>query len=693
MNRQQDFLSLLEKLRAEGFAVSLDQCVAVQEMLLRLARNGALSQDPRAAAHWVGPIVCRTPSQQQCFPAIFEHWWTAHWWLPEEREPKDTPPAPRPDPGRRKRPPGWLIWLKARPAAALILMVAAVALYTVLTVAVRFRGNTQLPPLAPDTASSSPSPLLQGNWNPWQLLGFVAVLTALWWVWRLANRSHTDAPETMSLVVRNPALHSPFEAPRYRRALLAFTRGRMVASSELDILASVHATALNGGSFSPVHGTVRRPGSLVALVHQPRVEDHQARLYHSLLDSLAWRGTSVDQYVFETTPLRARRKAVNARRENIAVLAERHTDEVLLLCCEATVLFDIFSGELSPWVDDLHAWNQKILLVPQRRWNDFEALLEETGWLIGDMEASSLEAVACVLAGEPARPPRTGPAPYPSIIEERGDAWGDRAAPGSSTEVLLIEQLKAYLGDGEFKVLCACAGYPGVSWEMTRYWCRTLLALDKRLPCLIALARLPWFRTGRMPDWLRWLLLEQLTPQERRRINRALRALLSSHGDAANTDFQLSIALPSSNPVRLLLEVAKRVAGLVAPGLTRYSRTEMVNDYVTLVLLFGAAAKLVDVRVPDDVAILIRRREEKQRAARRRRTIRAMVIAATVGLGCTGGVVGAWLGGIAGALFGSLATSAYCAFFLWPLVQLDRLDEAEQVTKEKNVEREDRKAA
>jgi hypothetical protein len=81
-----------------------------------------------------------------------------------------------------------------------------------------------------------------------------------------------------------------------------------------------------------------------------------------------------------------------------------------------------------------------------------------------------------------------------------------RRRPGVAAPELdaLCQKLKSGLGPFGYQWLCACAVYPGLRLPLTSYLGAELArAVDRRVPGEaehMALARLPWFRAGWMPD-------------------------------------------------------------------------------------------------------------------------------------------------------------------------------------------------
>lgn len=94
----------------------------------------------------------------------------------------------------------------------------------------------------------------------------------------------------------------------------------------------------------------------------------------------------------------------------------------------------------------------------------------------------------------------------------------------------LCRKLESGLGTFGYQWLCACGVYPGLRLPITSYLGAELArAVDRPIPDEaehMALARLPWFRVGWMPDELRLRLLRDLDPQFRTVVRDAIERLI-----------------------------------------------------------------------------------------------------------------------------------------------------------------------
>src|SRR5204863_5042578 len=127
-----------------------------------------------------------------------------------------------------------------------------------------------------------------------------------------------------------------------------------------------------------------------------------------------------------------------------------------------------------------------------------------------------------------------------------------REFPRDQEELSSVEQLRDYLGEPAFRWLCACAIYPELHWDLTLHL-GSLPIMDEDLISeanLLRLIRLPWFRTGVIPEELRGRLIQQTSPADQRAIRKAIVDLLESNPapeeSFAGADRKLEIAFNRS---------------------------------------------------------------------------------------------------------------------------------------------------
>ncbi len=70
----EDLVDLGNELRNADFRITTHQYLFAQQMLVRLAAEGRLPNDPSRLASHLGPIFCTTPYEQRRYPEIFQRW-------------------------------------------------------------------------------------------------------------------------------------------------------------------------------------------------------------------------------------------------------------------------------------------------------------------------------------------------------------------------------------------------------------------------------------------------------------------------------------------------------------------------------------------------------------------------------------------------------------------------------------------
>lgn len=132
------------------------------------------------------------------------------------------------------------------------------------------------------------------------------------------------------------------------------------------------------------------------------------------------------------------------------------------------------------------------------------------------------------------------------------DPQSSPAGQGGHDEALgaLLRDLRAELGEFGYQWLAACAVYPRLHWHLTVYL-GAELAKARHLPlpnegAFLALARLSWFRKGRMPDAMRLRLLADLIPDNRETVREAIKRLfhgaMGAAADSADGTFEIAFA-------------------------------------------------------------------------------------------------------------------------------------------------------
>jgi formylglycine-generating enzyme required for sulfatase activity len=402
---------------------------------------------------------------------------------------------------------------------------------------------------------------------------------------------------------------------------------RRIAVRELDVAATVQATLDRGGMFTPRYGLRKASPEYLLLIDRASFGDQQARFGGELARSLEANGVFVDVYYFQTDPRTCRNREPESPTIPLLDLAARHADHQLLIFGDGAGLFSPATGEPESWLTMFSHWPHPVLLTPEfagppehRR-----RALAEHQFLVLPANADGLAALTdAINAGTPdaLRPkPKWNGArhspPFPKLILERPKRWLDRNEPRSAVARELCGQLKPWLGDETWFWLAACAVYPALSWDITLYLGYKLFGKTEASESrLLRLVRLPWFRHGTMPDWMRWLLISSFTAEQETAVRHALEELLLSALENPHRGVELEIAEPEPDDapgrwLRRLQTLRETTAAWrrklrIEDAINAQPEDSPLRDYVFRSFLAGShkrRAKRLAVRWPDKFVV------------------------------------------------------------------------------------------
>jgi formylglycine-generating enzyme required for sulfatase activity len=479
-----------------------------------------------------------------------------------------------------------------------------------LQVVIRFRPLPGLPQLATPTRRvqvALPATRTETHVTPWTAvaLGALAFTGLAWGLSWLIDRARRilalrrlpveGEPELVTLrVPETQAL--PVSEAQLRRAAIALRRRRDESLIEIDVSSTIDATARAAGFFVPRYSSRRATPEYLALVSRRGENDHQARAFDAILDHLAELGVVLDRYSFHDDP-RFIHSDVTARGYRLAEVVSRHHRATLLVCAESAAGSNHRAGQVASWVEATRPLVRRIYLTPEApyRWTRLEFELIEAGFIVLPATDQGWTALADLIMG--GRLESFGTAPYarafPAVLGTNEVRWLDRNEPPPEIVQKLIRQLKGFLGPDGFAWLCACAVYPEITWPLT-------LRMAHEPPdysILPALARLPWFRHGFMPDWLRHALVDLVPPVDERRLRGTLERLLEELADQATDGAH-------SHHSKL------RIARWVGPRalLSAAAAGSPLRDHVFVGFMFGARPDRLWLRAPEFLARVFRRR-------------------------------------------------------------------------------------
>ncbi len=371
-------------------------------------------------------------------------------------------------------------------------------------------------------------PLVSSGHNPEfypALLRYALAGTAVWLLVAFAlNRArrqmlrdaNPDVDPLLELSLRIGRANL-FAGPQFEKVLRQLRAHQASASSRLDVRRSLRATIARGGLPDLRFGTRRRKPEYLILAEREMPGDHLPEVGRALRDRLAGAQIAARQYEFTGAPwrLRADDPLRTTLFEPVEAVMARHGDARVLVCAEGEDLI----GEQSStgeWIDAIAADHRPLLLNPRERkhWHDPETRLAAAGLSV--MAAGALDAK--VLAQHFAQgAPRVEPASYESpqdadlpafLAPDRDLLLSDASPESDEVEALLVNLEEHWLDRMEMRWLRTLALFPVIHPSITYFAGIALFGGDTvPLPSYLKLIRLPWFRAGTMPDWLRKALI------------------------------------------------------------------------------------------------------------------------------------------------------------------------------------------
>ncbi|MCG8462914.1 MAG: hypothetical protein MI919_42055 [Holophagales bacterium] len=551
--------ALVDRLRAARYSVGPDELVTVHRLLTRLASEGHGYSRAESLARMLAPVLCKSAAEQRDFGDHFEAWLTATTrarQLARQKAPRESAaptrrvPEPAPVPRKRVR-----VWLLVAVIPAVLGLAYAVHWIVMQNLPAetypeaRARvGFTSAGRAASSRVELAPTPFV---WTVVLAVGlWILPLYFLWlhggWLpaW-LTRRSTFDLPalDRLSLSGTEGRLGERW------RGLRHLGDRDLHADESLDVEETVRATIEAGGYFTPVHGHRPELPEYLALIDRRNPEDHLARFSEEMTRRLRERDLVVRTLFYSGDP-RFGAGGPGLGYTPLETLSHRAQGARLL----------VFS-DIEPWLEQdgepargsshlLSRWHQRFLLtpVPLGEWGPRERSLAGGSLPVFPLDDEGLSALAeSITARAPASLAQANPwpgseaagGPLPRSLRQDAERWLEETSPPAPAVGELIASLDDYLTPQGMLWLRACAAFPAVTWSVTCYLGRELSEdgdrsarqagadpslLTDRL--LLRLSRLPWFRYGRIPDWLRLELIRGLGRAEGERVRRSLRNLL-----------------------------------------------------------------------------------------------------------------------------------------------------------------------
>ena len=364
-----------------------------------------------------------------------------------------------------------------------------------------------------------------------------------------------------------------FSALSGPRSVDALARHRELPARGIDVESSVVRTVRSGGLVQMVPRTVHRLPQYLVLSSRESVDDHHAGLADDVHAGLVERQVITRRYDFFGSPLEAWEVGKAGRTveaHGFGDLLALAQSRGWILIDDTEDLFDPTDRSIYGWVRALAAAAPGVLMTskPGSAWSWREAALENEGIKVVSVMEDDLRDAADFLSGRTMLVgSRHG---WPNehsayrFLKRMTDALpaDPDEPPNAETQEKLIGYLRGYFafaanGEATFELFVATCIYPELKPDLTRMIARAarddgnrLLASEVGLGALFAL---PWFRVGRIPQWLREKAVASVDAERLTKLEQCVHAVL----------------LEPQNRGRLNLKIAGRYPGLIAENLYR----------------------------------------------------------------------------------------------------------------------------
>jgi hypothetical protein len=576
-DRLYDFL---DGLQAGGYTIDPRQIMALSDLLMALIARGE-PLDDLSLKTLIAPLICTSPAEQHDFYRQFDLWYPTFFPEQQAQVQEETGRVSLPKQAQKRG-------LPSINRTALLGVVGAVALAAFII----------------GLVSNSVVTGFQVN-NTVLLFGAGAACVGLFgWVgWRLwtlyqenqyITRQMADQEPVYTRVPIKAYLQEIVPVMQFKPLVSALRRRVQALSGEVDVDRTIEATLQKGKWPQVVHRQQQIMPEYVVLIDRKSRLDQQARFVQEVLHRLSADGVWLHQYEFNGDP---RICFPLGHREAPLYLKDLHArfpDSRLLIFSGKGEFINPISGRLQIWLEALSDWQERAIITPDRIHKGLREKLQARDFAVLPMTMAGLASLVRVFELDKAPLLYASPRLVPAPLVERPLLWTGRDAPPVEALDALMLDLKNYLGENGLYWLRALAVYPELRWELTLFL-GSALRDDRGQPLLdpdllLRLARLPWFRLGYLPDWLRLVLVGGFTPQQETGVHIALGELFSLA--YKGEDFDLTF---SRSPGDSMRERMRRFLNAIV----RNSPSESpLKDYIFIRFIASNTLKRLAVQFP-----------------------------------------------------------------------------------------------
>lgn len=599
----------LDHLRGCGYLVGTRQYILVQDLLATLLADSG-SVDGELFASALAPVLAKSPLQQVEFRKRFDRW----FYHPPTEAPPKPDEAALPAAKERANDLERLLRGATRGGRLLLLILFVVGIVSGILYWSR-RPAAPRPPVPPryheqPIQNQSPGPATaEVTWelvksHPWTIIEvtgetalFFAILGAGWVVWWrvravrfLKRQTVTAAPDLTAIRVQTDDAELLSTGTVYSIAK-GLRRRVVVASNDIAVAETVRKTSATGGEFTAVYGTRRVVPEYLFLVERQSQSDEFARLAAEVAARVDRGDHVITVFYFSQDPDVLFPARPGDSPLPLDEVASRYAHCRLVVFADAANTTRGTPEATRRRLEAFASWDARFWVTPV----GLEGRVPQERALTGFFQTFPASEAGLTDLGRAFDLERrlrgNGNRPVPLELTQlvsRPERWM-RRMPAPERQISdLVLSLRNSLGESGFYWLCACAAYPEIHRQLTLYLGRRLHGPDGEAifnPDLyLQLMRLPWFREGWMPEWLREKLIAELPPPRASQVRELLEGLLLSSLRGEISELELRVAQKQPAAVSRLLK------GIV-PKLSRSAPPDSaLADTVFISFLTGRTA-------------------------------------------------------------------------------------------------------
>ena len=389
----------------------------------------------------------------------------------------------------------------------------------------------------------------------------------------------------------------------------AFRQRILSPSNTLNVEKTIDAFFRRGDWVKPIYRNSALIPEYLFLVERTAYRDHQSKFVAEMIERLKNDGVYLETYFYDEDPRICFSSDEHNSPLKLHEITTKYRQHYLIVVSDTEKLFSSITGELEPWVNQLLDWENRAILTPKPVENcGYEEFVLDQDFLILPATPTGLQVLSQKLQQGIAinySPTAEIQLPLPESLRTRPLRWIERNPPPPEDIDAMWDSLKEYLGKDNLNWLGACAIFPQLHWNITVYLGNTLKTEAGHsvleVASLTKLARLPWFRFGYIPDWLRIRLISALTHEQEHQIRTALQNLLIKAVQGSVGGLQLEVATQSysfsSKLINPILHILSKQA----------SEGSLLKDYVFL--SFMTRPSILGMRVSKEFNRLLQKQK------------------------------------------------------------------------------------